>query len=217
MRVLLTNDDGYRSAGIMALHATFTNHGHEVWMMAPTENMSACSHSITTTRPLCVSMVQEPRGFACNGTPVDCVILALRGALEVEFDCVVSGINIGPNLGDDITFSGTVAAARQSVLMGTPAIAISLFDEISNAPQFFESVAAQIGKRLPQLVALSDTDHLVNINFPNNDRQMRWVATTRKHDCTMIYSHPTLHPTLMIVSSLHSQSLRIRPHSPVAI
>lgn len=176
MRILLTNDDGYQSEGIIAFKKALAESGHAVWVLAPDENMSACSQSITTHRPLRVRQLDDENCFSCSGTPADCVILALRGALGTVFDCVVSGINIGPNLGDDITFSGTVAAARQSVLMGTPAVAFSLFDEMHGAPYLFDVISSQISKRLPQLVALSDSDHLVNVNIPNINREMSWIS-----------------------------------------
>lgn len=174
MRILLTNDDGFRSEGILSLKRALLECGHTVWMLAPAKNMSACSQSITIQRPLHVCPLDDEKCFSCDGTPADCVILALRGALETTFDCVISGINIGPNLGDDITFSGTVAAARQSVLMGTPAVACSLFEEINSTPYFLDMASLQIGKRLAQLISLSDRSHLVNINIPNINKEMRW-------------------------------------------
>lgn len=175
MRILLTNDDGHWSEGIAALREALTQKGHTVWTVAPTRNMSACSQSITTTRPLRLRPLSDERCFSCNGTPADCVILGLSGVLDTAFDCVVSGINIGPNLGDDITFSGTVGAARQSVLMGKPAIAVSLFNELRPRPHFFTVAATHVATHLPRLVSLSDSNHLVNINIPNNDNDMQWV------------------------------------------
>lgn len=194
MRILLTNDDGYQSDGIVSLKKTLEKSGHAVWMMAPDKNMSACSHSITTQHPLRVRPLGDVNCFSCNGTPADCVILALRGVLETKFDCVISGINIGPNLGDDITFSGTVAAARQSVLMGTPAVAFSLFAEVGRVPYFFDNISLQISKQLSRLIVLSDSNHLVNVNLPNSDQEMRWVSaypSVRLYDDVLsMYSPP---------------------------
>ena len=176
MRILITNDDGYRSEGIAALQAALCD--HEVWMLAPSKNMSACSQSITPNSPLRIYPLHDARSFSCDGTPADCVILGLKELFDVTFDCVVSGINIGPNLGDDITFSGTVAAARQGTLMGIPSIAISLFDEVNKHPYFFTSVAKQVCSRLDSLLALTDTDHFVNVNVPNIDARMQFALTT---------------------------------------
>ena len=184
MNILLTNDDGYRSKGILALKEALAVCGHTVWMIAPTDNMSACSHSITIARPLRVRPLNDTRSFSCSGTPADCVILGLRGVVDGGCDCVVSGINLGPNLGDDITFSGTVAAARQGVLMGLPAVAVSLFDEQRRTPYFLNAAAAQVSARLPELLALSDEHHLVNINVPNSEQQMRYVSA---HPATRLY------------------------------
>ena len=176
MRILITNDDGYRSEGIIALQTALSD--HEVWMLAPSKNMSACSQSITPNCPLRVYPLHDAHSFSCDGTPADCVILGLKELFGVTFDCLISGINIGPNLGDDIIFSGTVAAARQGTLMGTPSIALSLFDEINNHTYFFASVAKQICSRLDSLLALADADHFVNVNIPNIDTRMQFSLTT---------------------------------------
>ena len=176
MRILITNDDGYRSEGIMALQKALCD--HEVWMLAPSKNMSACSQSITPNSPLRIYPLHDARSFSYDGTPADCVIVGLKELFDTTFDCVVSGINIGPNLGDDITFSGTVAAARQGTLMGTPSIAISLFDEVNKHTHFFASAAKQVCSRLESLLALTDADHFVNVNVPNIDTRMQFSLTT---------------------------------------
>src|SRR6476646_10487526 len=130
MRVLLTNDDGIEAAGLQTLRrALLPLPGVELAVIAPDGNRSAMARSITTRRPLWVQEVDfgdGTHGFATDGTPVDCVRLATLGLVEgFEAELIVSGINHGTNLGDDITYSGTVAAALEGVLLGLPAIAVS--------------------------------------------------------------------------------------------
>jgi 5'-nucleotidase len=130
MRVLLTNDDGIEAAGLQALRtALLCVHGVELVVIAPDGNRSAMARSITTRRPLWVQEVEfgdGTVGYATDGTPVDCVRLANLGLVEgFEAELVVSGINHGSNLGDDITYSGTVAAALEAIVLGLPGIAVS--------------------------------------------------------------------------------------------
>jgi 5'-nucleotidase len=130
MRVLLTNDDGIEADGLQALRrALLEVDGVELAVIAPDGNRSAMARSITTRRPLWVEEVDfgdGTVGYATDGTPVDCVRLARLGLIEgFEADVIVSGINHGANLGDDITYSGTVAAALEGVVLGLPAIAVS--------------------------------------------------------------------------------------------
>jgi len=130
MRVLLTNDDGIEADGLQALRrALLEVEGVELAVIAPDGNRSAMARSITTRRPLWVEEVDfgdGTVGYATDGTPVDCVRLARLGLIEgFEADVIVSGINHGANLGDDITYSGTVAAALEGVVLGLPAIAVS--------------------------------------------------------------------------------------------
>jgi len=130
MRVLLTNDDGINAPGLQALRrALLEVPGVELAVIAPDSNRSASARSITTRRPLWVEEVDfgdGTSGFATDGTPVDCVRFARLGLIDGwEADLVVSGINHGSNLGDDITYSGTVAAALEAVVLGLPGIAVS--------------------------------------------------------------------------------------------
>lgn len=124
MIILVSNDDGIRSEGIFALEETLQSLG-EVYTVAPDREQNSMSHALTLHRPL---RVQETgsRRFAVDGTPTDCVKLALSGLLPVRPNLVVSGINKGPNLGDDILYSGTVSAAVEGALLGIPSIAVSL-------------------------------------------------------------------------------------------
>jgi 5'-nucleotidase len=130
MRVLLTNDDGIEAEGLQALRsALLALDGIKLAVIAPDGNRSAMARSITTRRPLWVQEVEfgdGTVGYATDGTPVDCVRLANLGLIEgFEADLVVSGINHGSNLGDDITYSGTVAAALEAIVLGLPGIAVS--------------------------------------------------------------------------------------------
>src|SRR3712207_5385995 len=130
MRVLLTNDDGIHADGLQALRrALLEVREVELAVIAPDGNRSATARSITTRRPLWVQEVDfadGTNGYATDGTPVDCVRLAKLGLIEgFEAELIVSGINHGANLGDDITYSGTVAAALEGVVLGLPAIAVS--------------------------------------------------------------------------------------------
>ena len=125
MRILLTNDDGITSRGLLAAKQALDTVG-EVSVIAPDSNRSAVGRGITIDRSLTVTEVElrdGSRGFATDGTPVDCVRFAELGFLGERPDLIVAGINYGVNLGDDVTYSGTVAAAFEGVLLGLPAIA----------------------------------------------------------------------------------------------
>ena len=124
MRILLSNDDGYFAPGLAALERAFSRIG-EVTVVAPEADRSGASNSLTLDRPLMLR--KAPNGFYfVNGTPTDCVHLAVTGMLEHVPDVVVSGVNAGSNMGDDTIYSGTVAAATEGYLLGIPAVAVSL-------------------------------------------------------------------------------------------
>src|SRR6476659_4297780 len=129
MRVLITNDDGIQATGLQALReALRAIDGIELHVIAPDSNRSATARSITTRSPIWVEEVpfdDGSSGFATDGTPVDCVRFADLGLLGGRPDLIVSGINHGSNLGDDITYSGTVAAAFEGIVLGIPALAVS--------------------------------------------------------------------------------------------
>jgi 5'-nucleotidase len=162
MRILLTNDDGIGSDGIQALLCALDAH-HEVWVVAPEAEKSGGSHSITLRDTLRVRRVAERR-FSCRGTPADCVMIALLGLVPKSVDLVISGINHGPNLGTDILYSGTAAAARQGALMNVPSVALSVG---SYAPPFDFAGAAEFAARnLDTFRTLGTDDHFLNVNFP---------------------------------------------------
>ena len=127
MRILVTNDDGIHSEGILIL-ARALEEIAEVWVVAPDREQSACSHSLSMGRPLRRNRMKAlgARFFAVNGTPTDCILLGASRTLPERPDLIVSGINKGENLGDDITYSGTVSAAIEGTILGIPSFAISL-------------------------------------------------------------------------------------------
>jgi 5'-nucleotidase len=124
IHILLTNDDGFRADGIRSLRRALAPLG-KVVVVAPEREQSAASHALTLTSPLRINWVDDAT-ISVDGTPTDCVLLAMRGLLDRRPDILVSGMNHGPNLGDDVTYSGTVAAAFEGTLLGLPSIAISV-------------------------------------------------------------------------------------------
>jgi 5'-nucleotidase len=178
LRALLTNDDGIDAQGLQALRSALAGLDDvQLAVIAPDGNRSATARSITFRRPLWVTELRfedGTSGYACDGTPVDCVRLATLGLIEgFEPEVIVSGINHGSNLGDDITYSGTVAAALEGVVLGIPGIAVSqqsLAREMTFVPgrEFDFSAAAaftaRLVERLDDLPLPKGT--LLNINFP---------------------------------------------------
>ena len=163
-RILLTNDDGYHSEGIIALEQALCDLG-DVYVVAPASEQSGASHSLTLGRPLRIRQI-DARHWTVDGTPTDCVTLALNQILAEEErpHICASGINHGANLGDDATYSGTVAGALESTILGVPGLAFSLAD--SRGGDFHESmkIARQITERaiangLPKWT-------LLNVNIP---------------------------------------------------
>lgn len=176
MRVLLTNDDGVASPGLLRLREVLEEAGHEVWTVAPDGERSGMSNYITLTEAIRCESVGE-RTLAISGSPADCVIVALLGAIPIEPEVVISGINIGPNLGTDIIYSGTAAGARQASYKGIPGIAVSLDSFIP--PLHFRPVARFVAGHLGELMELWNADHFININAPNLDSEELPVQITR--------------------------------------
>src|SRR5262245_13284573 len=146
-KILVTNDDGYFSDGLAALAAALEAVG-EVTVVAPASEQSATAHSLTLTRPLRVRRIGERR-YSVDGTPTDCVTLALTKVLPERPDVVVSGINHGANLGDDVTYSGTVAGALEASIFKLPGIAVSLTardGDFSHAAKFASDLTAKVLK-----------------------------------------------------------------------
>lgn len=181
LRILLSNDDGFRAAGLRAMAEALSAIA-EVMVVAPETNRSGASNSLTLDRPLRARAIGEG-SYAIDGTPADCVNLALTGLLAAKPDLVVSGINTGENLGEDVLYSGTVAAAMEGALLGYPAIAVSLAnaDEQSN----FAVPAAALRDFIARAGTLP-AGTLLNVNFPLESKGASWCATRlgRRHKDT---------------------------------
>jgi 5'-nucleotidase len=183
MRILIANDDGYLAPGIAALVRACAGLG-EIDVVAPEQNCSGTSNSLTLNRPLSVfdarhELSSRVRSFRyMNGTPSDCVHVALTGLLEHRPDLVVSGINNGANMGDDTLYSGTVAAAMEGFLFGIPAIAFSQVDKGHEHLEAAAAVAAQIVERFAREPLAGPV--LLNVNIPNRAQdQLRGLRVTR--------------------------------------
>lgn len=163
MRILLSNDDGYFAPGLVALHRALADLG-EVIVVAPEQNRSGASNSLTLDRPLMLKQAASGFHFV-NGTPTDCVHLAVTGMLDNLPDIIVSGINSGANMGDDTIYSGTVAAATEGYLLGIPSIAISL---TSFDGKHFDS-AGRVARALVERYIRQPVSGpvLLNVNVPD--------------------------------------------------
>jgi 5'-nucleotidase len=168
-RILVSNDDGINALGIRTLERIARTLSDDVWVVAPESNQSGAAHSLTLTRPLRVRRHGE-RHFSVDGTPTDCVLIALQRIVEgPPVDLMLSGINHGANLGEDITYSGTVAAAMEATLFKVPAIA---FSQVCASRQNIrwptaERFAPEVIERLLSLPWTPDV--LINVNFPDLD------------------------------------------------
>lgn len=166
MRILVSNDDGFDAPGIRALAEAAADLG-EVWVVAPTTEQSAQSHSLTLRAPLRAHWRGERR-WAVDGTPADCIYLALHGLMDGPPDLVLSGVNRGSNLGSDVHYSGTVAAAREACLAGLPAVAVSLHLTEPGGAHHYET-ATRVAKSVARSVIADGlpADTLLNVNVPN--------------------------------------------------
>jgi 5'-nucleotidase len=167
MHFLVSNDDGVNATGIKALAESLKKLG-EVTIYAPNRDRSGASNSLTLTSPLRINKVEENR-FSVSGTPTDCVHMALTGLMKEKPDMVVSGINNAANLGDDVLYSGTVAAAIEGRFLGLPAIAISLATNHGNQERrYFETAQHFLNLIISKLIIKNiSTDTILNINIPN--------------------------------------------------
>lgn len=163
MKILVSNDDGYLATGITTLAATLAEIA-DVVVVAPDRNHSGASNSLTLHAPLRIHKVMDRRYFV-NGTPSDCVHLALSGFLDFEPDIVVSGVNHGANLGDDVIYSGTVAAAMEGRFLGFPAIAVSLVGHRGGQFASAAKVACDLVRRLQTFPLPNDV--ILNVNVPD--------------------------------------------------
>ncbi len=181
MRILLSNDDGIDSPGLQALKSELEA-DHEVWVSAPEGERSGTSHSISLKEPVRFKEI-DSRTFGCSGSPADSVLFALLGAIPVRPDLVISGINLGPNLGTDIIFSGTAAAARQGALAGIPSVAVSVAP--LKPPYPISDAARFICRNVHVFLDLWGSDHFINVNYPLHGKEKTEVAVT--HPSRRIY------------------------------
>jgi 5'-nucleotidase len=179
MRILLSNDDGYQAQGIRVLARALQDLG-EVTLVAPDRDRSGASNSLTLDNPIRATVVEDGI-YRVDGTPTDCVHLGITGLLEQEPDMVVAGINAGANLGDDVLYSGTVAAAVEGRFLGYPAIAVSLVGENLTHFETAARVTRQLMLQLQQDPLPADT--ILNVNVPNLpwDAIQGWEATRLGH------------------------------------
>ena len=163
MRILISNDDGYQAPGLVCLAEVLRRHAR-IDVVAPDRDRSGASNSLTLDAPIRASVMEN--GFIrVNGTPTDCVHLAITGLLEAEPDMVIAGINAGANLGDDVLYSGTVAAAMEGRFLGYPALALSL---VGTRLRHFDTAARVAGSLVEHLRAEPlPADIILNVNVPD--------------------------------------------------
>lgn len=176
MKILVSNDDGYLATGINVLAEALATVA-DVVVVAPDRNHSGASNSLTLHSPLRIHEVEKDRYFV-NGTPTDCVHLALSGLFDEDPDIVVSGVNHGANLGDDVIYSGTVAAAMEGRFLGLPAIAVSLVGQRATYFDTAAKVAVDLVKRLEANALPADV--ILNVNVPDRPfDELTGIRSTR--------------------------------------
>ncbi len=178
MKILISNDDGYRAEGIRRLREALAAFG-DVTIVAPDRNRSGASNSLTLDVPLRVFEAEQGVYFV-GGTPTDCVHLAISGLFEFEYDMVVSGVNDGPNLGDDVLYSGTVAAAIEGRFLGLPTMAVSLCTEPESGRHF--DTGAQVAQAIIRQLLANPPDRklILNVNVPDIPyAELRGYRSTR--------------------------------------
>lgn len=179
MRILITNDDGINSKGLKALRKELRPLG-KLFTIAPDREKSATGHALTLIHPIRVEQLGR-RIYAIDGTPSDCVNLGVMGIIDEKIDLVVSGINNTPNLGDDVTYSGTVSAAMEGTLLDIPSFAISVATQDGAEPDF--NFAARFARQMALLIKEKGLPPhtLLNINVPNvEESKIKGVAITRQ-------------------------------------
>jgi len=168
MRILLTNDDGIHAEGLAVLERIARTISDDVWVVAPETDQSGLAHSLTLSEPLRLRQVSE-RHFALRGTPTDCVIMAVRRVLDVKPDLILSGVNIGANMADDVTYSGTIAGAIEGTLQGVRSFALSQAYRHADAGlvawDVVETHAPALLRKLMRIDLPDGT--FLNLNFPN--------------------------------------------------
>ena len=169
MRILLTNDDGVHDEGVAVLERIARQLSDDIWVVAPETDQSGLAHSLTLSHPLRLREIDE-RHFAVRGTPTDCVIMAVRHIMPEAPDLILSGVNSGTNIADDVTYSGTVAGAMEGTLVGIRSIALSQGFNFEEGKRFvpYEVAEAHAPEILRGLISADLPDGvLVNVNFPS--------------------------------------------------
>ena len=175
MHILVSNDDGYRAPGLSAMVEAVSDFG-EVTVIAPNQDRSGASNSLTLTLPIRVEQIENGY-FVCSGTPTDCVHLGITGLMPQEPDMIISGINNARNLGDDVLYSGTVGAAMEGRFLGLPAIAVSL---AGDDPIHFDTAGNVVRQLLEKMLQTPlSPSTILNINVPDlpRDQISGWQAT----------------------------------------
>jgi 5'-nucleotidase len=168
MRILLTNDDGIHAEGLAVLERIARTLSDDVWVVAPETDQSGLAHSLTLSEPLRLRQISE-KHFALRGTPTDCVIMGVRKVLDIKPDLILSGVNVGANMADDVTYSGTIAGAIEGTLQGIRSFALSqAFRHTDGGIVPWDVVETHAPKLLKKLMTLDLPDGtFLNLNFPN--------------------------------------------------
>ncbi|MCP4748228.1 MAG: 5'/3'-nucleotidase SurE [Desulfobacteraceae bacterium] len=182
MKILLTNDDGFHAEGLWELYNALAAF-HRLWVVAPDRERSAVGHGITLHQPLRATLSRgnaNKKGWAVSGTPADCVKLAINELLPQQPDMIISGINPGANVGVDLNYSGTVAAAKEAALYGVPAVAVSI--QNGGPPAHYSSAAGFIANLIPIIyVKKLPPGTFLNVNVPNiPEHQIAGARLTRQ-------------------------------------
>ncbi len=170
MRVLITNDDGIHAPGLKVLERIAGQVASEVWVVAPETEQSGASHSLTLADPLRLREIEDRR-FAVKGTPTDCVLMAVKKVMPEKPDLILSGVNRGQNIAEDVTYSGTIAAAMEGTAIGIPSIALSQTYGFDGTPHVRWETAEHHAPDVLRRLAATDWGEgvLINVNFPDVD------------------------------------------------
>jgi 5'-nucleotidase len=169
MRILLTNDDGIHAEGLQVLERIARKLADEVWVVAPETDQSGFAHSLSLSEPLRMRKVRE-RHYAVRGTPTDCVIMGVRHLMKEPPDLILSGVNAGSNVADDVTYSGTIAGAMEGTLLGIRSIALSQSYTVTDEGRqvVWETAETHAPELIDRLLGLDLPDSVfLNLNFPN--------------------------------------------------
>jgi 5'-nucleotidase len=182
MRVLLTNDDGIYAPGIESLEKIAREISDDIWIVAPESEQSGASHSLSLADPIRLRAIGEKR-VAVKGTPTDCVVMAVRKIMPAPPDLVLSGVNRGQNLADDVTYSGTIAAAMEGAALGYKSVALSQVSGIFNRRGLTFDVAEAHGAKVIQRLCTMEFGPgvLINVNFPDcRPDEVQGIEATRQ-------------------------------------